>query len=115
MATTAPSVADVCAAAKDASRVLAALDTETKNRALTALADALDTRQAEILEANDRDIEAGRANDLPASLLDRLKLTPERLAGIAGDVRSIAALPDPVGEVIEGGTIVEGLAMRKVR
>ena len=115
MATTAPSVAEVCVAAKDASRVLAALDTETKNRALLALADALDTRQAEILDANDRDIEAGRANDLSASLLDRLKLSPERLAGIANDVRSIAALPDPVGEVIDGGTIVEGLAMRKVR
>src|SRR3954451_11642498 len=110
MTTTAPSGADVCAAANDASRVLAALDTETKNRALIALADALDTRQGEILEANDRDLEAGRANDLSASLLDRLKLSPERLASIASDVRSIAALPDPVGEVIEGGTIAQGLS-----
>jgi glutamate-5-semialdehyde dehydrogenase len=115
MATTTRSVADTCAAAKDASRVLGALDTETKNRALLALADALDTRQAEILEANRRDLDAGRANDLSASLIDRLTLTPERLAGIASDVRSIAALPDPVGEVIEGGTITAGLAMRKVR
>jgi glutamate-5-semialdehyde dehydrogenase len=115
MATTAPLVAEIAKAAKDASRALAGLDTETKNRALLAMADALAAREAEILEANERDLEAGRQNDLSPALMDRLKLTPERLAAIASDVRSIAALPDPVGEVIEGGKIVEGLDLRKVR
>jgi glutamate-5-semialdehyde dehydrogenase len=79
------------------------------------MADALGARQAEILEANERDLEAGRANDLSSALMDRLKLTPERLAAIASDVRQIAALTDPVGEVIDGHRIAEGLDMRKVR
>ena len=79
------------------------------------MAAALEEREAEILEANARDLEAGRAGDLSGALLDRLKLTPERLAGIASDVRKIAALPDPVGEVIDGHRIAEGLDMRKVR
>ncbi len=115
MATTASSVADVCAAAKAASRVLATLDTGTRNAALHAIADALDERSGEILEANARDMEAGAADDLGASLLDRLKLDEGRLAGIASDVRTIAALPDPVGETIEGHRLPNGLDVRKVR
>jgi glutamate-5-semialdehyde dehydrogenase len=115
MATTATSVAEVCAAAKEASRVLATLGADAKNAALHAIADALDARTEEILEANARDMEAGREGDLSSALLDRLQLTPERLAGIAADVRSVAALPDPVGEVIEGHRIASGLDMRKVR
>jgi glutamate-5-semialdehyde dehydrogenase len=115
MATTAQSVADICSAAKDASRVLARLDADRKNAALYAMAAALGDHEAEILEANERDIEAGRAADLSSALLDRLKLTPQRLAGIASDVRRIAELPDPVGEVIDGHRIAEGLDMRKVR
>jgi glutamate-5-semialdehyde dehydrogenase len=109
------SVARICAAAKDASRVLKRLDTETKNAALHAMADALLAREAEILEANERDLEAGRAASLSAALMDRLKLTPERLAGIASDVRGVAALPDPVGEVITGRRIATGLDMKQVR
>jgi glutamate-5-semialdehyde dehydrogenase len=102
MATTAQSVAEVCAAARRASRSLAQLDTTTKNAALTAMADALERRAPEILEANARDMEAGEDAGLHSGLLDRLKLTEERLAGIASDVRAIAALPDPVGQTIEG-------------
>ena len=102
MATTAQSVAEVCAQAKAASRELARLDTATKNAALHAMADALEQRSHEILEANRRDMEAGEEAGLHSGLLDRLKLTDERLAGIARDVRTIAALPDPVGETIEG-------------
>jgi len=109
------SVAQICAAAKDASRVLKRLDTETKNAALHAMADALLAREAEILEANERDLEAGRAASLSGALMDRLKLTPERLAGIASDVRGVAALPDPVGEVITGRRIATGLDMKQVR
>ncbi|MGH3927822.1 MAG: hypothetical protein ACRDTT_33990, partial [Pseudonocardiaceae bacterium] len=108
-------VAEVCAAAKTASRALATLDTATKNAALHAIADALDARSAEILEANARDMDAGRADGLDASLLDRLKLDEQRLAGIASDVRTIAALPDPVGETIDGHRLPNGLDVRKVR
>jgi glutamate-5-semialdehyde dehydrogenase len=115
VATTAASVAEICAAAKAASRELARLDAERKNAALHAMAAALEEHEDSILDANERDLEAGRANDLSSALLDRLKLTPERLAGIASDVRAIAALPDPVGEVIGGHRIAEGLDMRKVR
>jgi glutamate-5-semialdehyde dehydrogenase len=114
MATTAASVSDICAQAKAASRKLAALDTEMKNRALEALADALDERAGEILEANERDMEAGRENGLSASLLDRLQLTEDRLATIARDVRDIAALPDPVGEVVEERTLPNGIRLEKV-
>jgi len=109
------SVAEICAAAKSASRVLKRLDTETKNAALHAMADALVAREAEILAANERDLEAGRANDLSPALMDRLRLSPDRLAAIASDVRGVAALPDPVGEVIQGHRIAEGLDMKQVR
>ena len=115
MATTAASVAEICAGAKRASRELARLDTTTKNNAIGAMADALEARVDEILEANARDMEAGREADLDASLLDRLLLTPERVAGIARDARRIVALPDPVGEVISGGRMYNGLDMRQVR
>src|SRR6185436_5759412 len=115
MATTAQSVAEVCARAKAASRELATLDTRTKNAALEAMADALEQRSHEILEANGRDMEAGEEAGLHPGLLDRLKLTEERLAGIASDVRKIAALPDPVGETIEGHRLDNGLDVRRVR
>src|ERR687889_794874 len=115
MATTAQPVAEVCAQAKAASRELARLDTETKNAALLAMANALELRTGEILEANERDMEAGREAGLHSGLLDRLKLTEERLAGIAADVRWIAALPDPVGETIEGFRLANGLDVRRVR
>jgi glutamate-5-semialdehyde dehydrogenase len=115
MATTAQSVAEVCARAKAASRELAKLDTATKNAALEAMAEALGSRAHEILEANQRDMEAGQEAGLHSGLLDRLKLTEERVAGIASDVRTIAALPDPVGETIEGHRLDNGLDVRRVR
>jgi glutamate-5-semialdehyde dehydrogenase len=115
MATTVPSVAEISAQAKRASRRLAALDTDTKNAALEALAAALEERVDEILEANARDMERGAGDALGSALLDRLKLSPERLAGIAADVRAIAALPDPVGETIEGHRLPNGLDVRRVR
>src|SRR4051794_29615559 len=115
MATTAQSVAEVSARAKAASRELATLDTRTKNAALEAMADALEQRSHEILEANSRDMEAGQEAGLQSGLLDRLKLTEERVAGIASDVRTIASLPDPVGETIEGHRLENGLDVRRVR
>src|SRR5689334_12765402 len=125
MATTAPpvaattagasSVAELCLAARDASRALAALPTGTKDAALHAIADALEARTAEILEANARDMEAGRANGLDAALLDRLALDEDRVKAMADGVRAIAALPDPVGEVIDGQRLPNGLDVAKVR
>ena len=115
MATTAQPVAEVCARAKAASRELARLDTATKNAALHAMADALEQRSHEILEANGRDMDAGKEAGLHSGLLDRLKLNEERLAGIARDVRAIAALPDPVGATIEGHRLENGLDVRRVR
>jgi len=115
MATTTRSVSDVCLAARAASRQLAALDTATKDAALHAIADALLARTQEILEANARDMESGRENGLSDALLDRLELTPERIAAIATQVRDIAALTDPVGELIDGGRLPNGLDVKKVR
>ena len=115
MATTAQSVAEVCAAARRAARALAQLDTTTKNAALIAMADALEQRAPEILEANSRDMEAGEQAGLHSGLLDRLALDEQRLGGIASDVRAIAALPDPVGETIEGFRLANGVDVRRVR
>jgi glutamate-5-semialdehyde dehydrogenase len=115
MATTAPTVDDVCLAARDAARVLAGVDGATRAAALLAMADSLETRSDQILEANERDLEAGREQDLSASLMDRLALDPARLAGIASDVRTIAGLPDPVGETLDGHRLPNGLDVRRVR
>jgi glutamate-5-semialdehyde dehydrogenase len=115
MATTATSVAEVCLAARDAAGVLARLDSDTKNAALHAIADALEERREEVLQANARDMDAGRESGLDDALLDRLRLDEARVAAIAGATRDIAALPDPVGEVIEGRRLPNGLDVRKVR
>jgi len=115
MAVAASSVAETCAAARRAGRVLAALDTAGKDRALRAIADALEARIPEILEANARDMEAGEAADIGAALLDRLRLDEGRVRAMAAGVRQIVALPDPVGEVIDGGRLANGLEMRRVR
>jgi glutamate-5-semialdehyde dehydrogenase len=79
------------------------------------MAVALEEGEDEVLEANAADVEAGVASGLDAALLDRLRLTPVRLAGMAAGVRAIAALPDPVGEVIEGRRLPNGLELRKLR
>jgi glutamate-5-semialdehyde dehydrogenase len=115
VATTAASVAEICGGAKRVSRELARLDTTTKNAAISAMADALEARADEILEANARDMEAGSEAGLDASLLDRLLLTRERVAGIARDARRIVGLPDPVGEVISGYRMYNGVDLRQVR
>ncbi len=115
MATTTASVAETCATAKRASLALSTLGSEVKNEALEAIADALIERTPEILEANARDLESGRESGLSAALLDRLALNETRLEAMAAGVRKIAALPDPVGEVIDGFRLPNGLDVRKVR
>ncbi|HWK15977.1 MAG TPA: glutamate-5-semialdehyde dehydrogenase [Solirubrobacteraceae bacterium] len=115
MATTAVSVAELCAAAQRASRTLAMLPSGVKDAALEAIASALAEHTAEILEANARDLDAGRDAGLSDALLDRLALDHDRVAAMAAGVRKIAALPDPVGEVIDGSRLANGLDVRKVR
>jgi glutamate-5-semialdehyde dehydrogenase len=115
MATAVSSVADVCLRAREASRLLARTDTTTKNAALLAIATALRERTGEILGANERDLAAGREADIGAALLDRLRLDERRIEGIAQAVEAIAALPDPVGELIDGHRLPNGLDVRKVR
>jgi glutamate-5-semialdehyde dehydrogenase len=114
MAIAADTVSELCAAAKRASRLLATLDTEAKNGALEAIAAGLEQRVGEILEANMLDLEAGRESDLSAALLDRLALDERRIAAMAAGVRQIIALPDPVGEVVDGFRRPNGLEIRKV-
>jgi glutamate-5-semialdehyde dehydrogenase len=115
MASTAVSIADICAAAKRASRELATLSSAVKDDALEAIAVALVEHADEILEANARDVELGHGAHLSDALLDRLTLTGGRIAEMAAGVRKIAALPDPVGEVIDGSTLPNGLQLRRVR
>jgi glutamate-5-semialdehyde dehydrogenase len=115
MATQTLTVPEICAAAKEASRAVATAPSGVRDAALLAMAAGLEERMQEILEANARDIRAGEENDIGSALLDRLRLTEERVAGIASDVRSIVALQDPVGETIEGHRLPNGLDLRKVR
>jgi glutamate-5-semialdehyde dehydrogenase len=115
MAVQTRSVAEICASAKDASRTLARLDSATRDAALEAIAAALDARVDEILEANALDVQAGEEADIGSALLDRLRLTPDRIAAMARGVREIASLRDPVGEVLEGFRLPNGLDVRKVR
>ena len=115
MAIATRTVADASAAAKRAAGVLARADTATKDRALERIAELLDGRVDEILEANRADLEDERAGDLTAALRDRLTLNPERVAAMAEGVRAIIDLPDPVGEEIEQRTLENGIDLRKVR
>ena len=100
-------------AAKAAKAEVAALDTARKNAALNAMADALIADQAEILSANAADLDAA-AGTISDVMLDRLRLTPERIAGMAKGIRDVAALPDPVGRVLEEHVRPDGLRIEKV-
>ncbi len=106
---------ELATSAKTASRRLAAASAATKNKALIAMAEALERRSGEILAENQKDVEEGRKKGLSGALVDRLWLDEERLHGIARSLRDITALPDPVGEVISGWRTPEGLAIEKVR
>ena len=99
------------AAARQAARALAISGTNLKSQALHAIADALQIHQADILAANAADCDAARAAGISQSLLDRLLLTPDRIAGIAKGVREVAALPDPIGIVKEMRTMPNGLTI----
>jgi glutamate-5-semialdehyde dehydrogenase len=114
-APTAVSIPDLCRAARRAARELAALDTAVKDAALLAIAEALIERTPEILAANELDMSAGREARIGDALLDRLRLDVARIADISAAVAKIAALPDPIGEIIDGRRLPNGLDVRKVR
>lgn len=101
--------------AKDASRATAALTSDDKGRALEAIAVALETDAARIIEANARDIARGRGDGLGESLIDRLRLDEGRVAALAAAVRQVAALPDPVGRVVGGHRMPNGVSLEQIR
>lgn len=101
--------------ARSAATDLAPLPRAAKDDALLAIADALEVRTREIVEANALDIARAREAGTGETVIDRLTLTPERVRAIANDVRDVAGLPDPVGEVVRGSTLPNGLDLRQVR
>ena len=103
------------AAAKKAAGKLAIISTAIKNKAMLAMAQALLDKQEEILAANTIDMENAAAKGMKASMLDRLKLTPERIAGMAEGLEQVAALPDPIGNIVGGSRLANGLTVTKVR
>lgn len=102
-------------AAHKAACALGVVSAAVKNKALLAMADALLAKTDFIIEANDRDMQAARENGMKESMQDRLRLTPERIEGMAEGLRQVAVLPDPVGNVIGGQTLANGLKITKVR
>jgi glutamate-5-semialdehyde dehydrogenase len=108
-------VHDAARAARTAAGLLALATRDTKDAALLAMADALRARSAEILAANERDLATGRDTGMPDAMLDRLALSAKRIDAIADGLRTVAALPDPVGEVLRGSLLPNGLEVRQVR
>lgn len=101
--------------AKQASIELAQFGNLDKNRALIAIADALEQRVNEILSANAKDITFAQSQGISEAIIDRLLLTPERIKAIADDVRNVAKLADPVGQIIDGGVLDSGLKIQRQR
>ena len=101
--------------AKEASRATAALTSDDKARVLEAIAVALEHNAAQIIEANGKDIVRGREGGIGESLIDRLRLDDKRVAALASAVRDVAALPDPVGRVVGGHRMPNGVALEQVR
>lgn len=114
-ATIALGLLDKLTAAREASRPLATASTARKHAGLEAIASGIESAKPRILEANGLDLEAGRAGGMSTGLLDRLTLTEDRLDALASAVREIIALPDPVGDVVRGSTLPNGLHLTQVR
>jgi glutamate-5-semialdehyde dehydrogenase len=110
-----PAVAELGRRAKAASRVLATASTAAKDAALLAAADLLVERTDDLIAANADDVERERGAGVAATVIDRLHLTPARIEGMAGGLRQVAALADPVGEITEGWARPNGLRIHKVR
>src|SRR4051794_37588919 len=108
-------VHDAARRARVAARTLGTLNTATKNRALHAAADSVLARVHDVLAASAEDLDAARAAGTQDAMLDRLALNPHRVDGIAAGLRQVAGLPDPVGEVLRGSTLENGLQIRQQR
>ena len=108
-------VREVAQRARVASRGLALATRAQKDATLHAMADALLARAPEVLAANAEDVARAESAGTPANIIDRLRLTDERLAGMAQGLRDVAGLADPVGEVVRGGVLANGLELRQVR
>jgi glutamate-5-semialdehyde dehydrogenase len=113
--TTQADVLAVARQAREAAAVLAPATRQVKDAALLAMADALHAATARVVAVNEADVARARAAGTSSGLVDRLTLTPQRIAGIANGLRQVAALPDPVGEVVSGYTLPNGLRVSQVR
>jgi len=107
-------IADLAGTARKAARTLVAASYENRKSALLAIADSLIARQPEIIAANNEDMERGKASGLNSQLLDRLMLNENRIQGIAGGARKVAALPNPLGNVLRQRTLENGLTLTQV-
>jgi len=107
-------ISDLADQARFAGRTLSIATGAQRKAALQSIADAIEVRSAEILEANEKDMTAGRAANLNSSLLDRLLLTPERIKGIAGGVRQVSELPDPLGNTLRKSTLPNGIELEQI-
>ncbi len=115
--TTDPESAVLAAArsARQAAHELAVATRDRKDAALVAMADGLVAASPEVLAANALDVAAARENGTPESIVDRLRLDESRIEGMAAGLREVAGLPDPVGEVVRGATLANGLELRQLR
>lgn len=108
-------IAAITQAARQAQKSLAGASRADKDAALAAMADAIDTNRAKILEANATDLQRGKENNTPAALLDRLQLTDDRIDGLVSALGDLASLPDPIGNVVRGNNLPNGIRLQQVR
>ena len=108
-------IAAITKAARQAQKSLAGASRAAKDAALAAMADAIDTNRAKILEANVTDLQRGKENNTPAALLDRLQLTDDRIDGLVSALGDLASLPDPIGNVVRGNNLPNGIRLQQVR
>lgn len=107
-------ISNLAESARTAGRTLSVATGAQRKAALSAIADAIESRSAEILSANEKDMEAGRSASLNSSLLDRLLLTPERVKGIAAGARQVSELPDPLGVSLRKSTLANGIELEQI-
>lgn len=108
-------IAAITSAARFAQKSLAGASRADKDAALAAMAEAIDANRAKILEANATDLDRGKANNTPAAMLDRLQLTDDRIDGLVSALGDLAGLPDPIGNVVRGNNLPNGIRMQQVR
>ncbi|MBA3233823.1 MAG: glutamate-5-semialdehyde dehydrogenase [Propionibacteriales bacterium] len=112
---TATDVLEAATRSREATHRLAGASRAVKDAALLAMAEALLAQEAEILAANDDDVRGAEATGLSAAMVDRLRLSADRVAAMADGLRHLAALPDPIGDVVRGSILANGLEMRQIR